>query len=494
MTKRQTLKRPGGRPVERPQSGRTSSPASLHSGSLAGLASAPAQVPSEGSPAWTHDADLVERAHAQWQFGDWSGLTEIDDQTLCRHPQRIRLALLVAAAHQQLGQMAATRHYALLARRWGGGNAELARWLVGGVHNTLGRAAAALGQTSRAVEHIRTSIASVAPPAVTRLALPVRLGTQCSQLGLPLPDDIDLVARRATAISQPATLTRGAIESLVAAVDDLRLRHDALAAREDGLRGDLMNWRKSVETTVRREVANMTRQVEAHADVHHYLDTGQMLPELHGWAVSADFARHLMELFEARDYDLIVEFGSGASTVLLSLALQRAVRGGRKQVPRLLTFEHHEKYHRQTQGQLEAAGVGTIGHLVLAPLQSYTAPDGRVFPYYACHESLAACARDLAGSRQRLLVIVDGPPAATAPHARFPALPVLLEHFPMARFDLLLDDYQRRDEQEIVGLWLADFNARGFRASAIEIDLEKKGCLVRAARPASANPEPDPTS
>lgn len=440
---------------------------------------------------------LAEQAHTQWQHGDWEGLAAIPEAAIEAHPDRIRLALYAAAAHQQLGRAAAALHHAGLARAWGCSKQRLARWLLAGVHDTLGRAALALDQPPRAVEHFRQSLAMVAPADITRLALPLRLGAGCAHLGLPVPDPIpgwagwtaDSGHDRPAPARQPAAMTQ-AIEALLEAAEQLRRRHDELAPLTTAMPEVLADWRKGVETGVRREVSNMTRQLEAHADLQRWFDGHRMLPALHGWAISADFAHRLLGLFDAGGHDLIVEFGSGSSTVLLARAIQRARQAGRSGLPALLSFDHDEAYHRQTLHDLAAAGAAGIAEVVLAPLEPYRAARREPYPYYACGPALAAAAARLANPAPSLLVVVDGPPAVTGRHARYPAVPILLEHFPQARFELLIDDYKRRDEQEIVAKWLADFAAHGFEAATTELDLEKKACLLRAAKP----PPPQPAA
>jgi hypothetical protein len=428
------------------------------------------------------DADLVDHAYALWQLGHWPALAAIDEETIRQHPDRLKLALLTTAAHQQLGQPALTRRHAALAREWGCSDARLARWLLAGVHNTLGRAAATLGDAPRAVGHFRRSLDTAAPASVAQLALPGRLEAQYAQLGLPPPKEVDARPGHAERPGPQGALAQ-AIGSLVGAAERWQQRHDALAAYEAGLRDDVAQWRAALEATVKREVANMTRQVEAHADVRARLEGRPVLPALHGWAISADFARELLDIVAAGGHDLIVEFGSGTSTVLLALLLQRARQSGSELVPRLLTFEHQEAYHRQTRHQLEAAGVADFCDLRLAPLRPYVSANGRIYPYYDCRDALAEYAREWAGRPVKLFALVDGPPAATGRHARYPALPVLLEHFPDADFALLLDDYKRRDEQRVVEKWLVDFAERGFLATPTELDLEKKACRVQAAKP-----------
>ncbi len=418
---------------------------------------------------------LAELAWTQWQVGDWDSLAGLDESQLATQPQRGRLALMVCAAHLHRREGDAARRFAALARDWGCSDADVARWLIGAVHNTLGRAAAAAGDTTRAVEHFRSSIASSASPALARLALSVRVATQYAQLGVMPPshvsDDTVVIPARVAATVAPAApnvpVTQG-------------------AEPVDRTRDESTVLRKAIEAAVRREVSNLMQQVQAHADLHAYLAGGRLLPPLHGWAVSADYARVLLELFETRDYELIVEFGSGASTVLLALALQRAREKGRKGLPTLVAFEHLRKYHRQTLQQLRTVGADGVADVVFAPLQPYVADDGRTYPYYDCEPTLAALAPRLKQTRQRLLVIVDGPPAVTAEQARYPALPVLLAHFPDGPFDFLLDDYKRRDEQAIVQRWQASLEALGFTTQLVEFDLEKKACLLRASKRTTA--------
>ena len=54
-----------------------------------------------------YDSQLLDKAHTQWQFGDWAGLVALQRDSIETHPERAKLALLVAAGHQQVGVWAA---------------------------------------------------------------------------------------------------------------------------------------------------------------------------------------------------------------------------------------------------------------------------------------------------------------------------------------------------------------------------------------------------
>lgn len=107
-------------------------------------------------------------------------------------------------------------------------------------------------------------------------------------------------------------------------------------------------------------------------------------------------------------------------------------------------------------------------------------PDGTSQPYYDCAGALAARARSMAElPATRILVVIDGPPAATGKAARYPALPSVLQHFKHAAVDLLLDDYIREDEKQIAERWMNELEQRGFSPSLTARRLEKDACVIR---------------
>jgi hypothetical protein len=130
-----------------------------------------------------YDDQLVERAHGQWQFGDWLSLAALDRETLQQHPARARLALLAAAGHQQLGDTVSARQFTRLALGWGCSPRQVGQILIAGVHNTLGRAAALSEQPTRAQNHFSAAIATGSPGTDVRLFAQARTNQQLEQLG-----------------------------------------------------------------------------------------------------------------------------------------------------------------------------------------------------------------------------------------------------------------------------------------------------------------------
>jgi len=149
----------------------------------------PAGAPSDGvvtlreHPEPQDDA-LLERSLTQWQFGDWDSLARLSLDALHDHPDRGKLALLAAAAHFHYQNAEAVRELVDKARAWGCSNSVISRVLLAGVHNSLGRAAAARGDEGRAAGHFEACIATGTPTADARLLARARLALQIEQLDL----------------------------------------------------------------------------------------------------------------------------------------------------------------------------------------------------------------------------------------------------------------------------------------------------------------------
>lgn len=422
-----------------------------------------------------YDQGLLDRAREQWRRGDWASLQELAPGEIEQHPDRARLALLAAAGHHAAGQRAAARLFAQRAAEWGCDRTLIARVLIGGVHNTLARAAVATGrQRERALRHFEQAVAAGAPGSTGALATQARIEHQVGLMGLAteLPQ-----LRAATTLTGRAPMLANPLKEIG---EQLRKQSDALAASLKTQHDDLASVRKALESTVKREVLNATKQLEAFVNLQGYLAKGVVVPEMHGWPVSPDFALLLVQMLEATDYDLVIEFGSGSSTALMATVLTRnaARRQGRPRAVQV-AFEHLERFHAETASLLAAGGLTDAVDLELAPLVPYAAPNGKTYPYYDCRPALTAIAQTMGPPESlRIFVLVDGPPAATGEHARYPALPVVLEHFGGARLDVVLDDYIRDDEKQIAKLWMAELAARGLSPTMTEKKMEKDACVV----------------
>jgi predicted O-methyltransferase YrrM len=215
------------------------------------------------------------------------------------------------------------------------------------------------------------------------------------------------------------------------------------------LRASRWEWRKAASLGIVTGIAQaalLRAEHRLHREIRNSGDAaavaawlGGLTPPLGAWAIEPDFGRLIaMELADLPD--VVVECGSGATTLLIAALLQRNGRG------RLFTLEHDRAYAEQIRQQVRAAGLADVCEVIWAPLTPQSFGDHRGHWYDA------AKVADLPESVD--VVLVDGPPAV-APWARWPALAVLSDRLTPGA-SVLVDDGRRGDELRTVFRWQAE--------------------------------------
>jgi predicted O-methyltransferase YrrM len=182
-----------------------------------------------------------------------------------------------------------------------------------------------------------------------------------------------------------------------------------------------------------------SREIEALFQLFQQFTPGAPMPSSGDFALNPTDLLDLMHLVRLRRPRLVLELGSGTSSVWLGYALQKY--GGR-----LVSLDHDPGYARQTRALVAAHGLDEVVEVREAPLRELAA-NGKTYRWYDV-EALD----DLADID---LLLVDGPPAATGPDARYPALPVLAEKL-AGTATVILDDSNRPDEREAVQNWIRE--------------------------------------
>ncbi len=143
-------------------------------GSITHLAATPIPV----------DPYLYERVRAQWQFGDWPALLTLKPDAVQTHPERAKIALLMASAHMQTGNNLSAKQYIKLAQDWGCDRKLLSQVMIATVHNTLGRACLLDGRNERSITHFTDSLKLATRGAEVPLMTQARVRHQSELLGL----------------------------------------------------------------------------------------------------------------------------------------------------------------------------------------------------------------------------------------------------------------------------------------------------------------------
>lgn len=229
-------------------------------------------------------------------------------------------------------------------------------------------------------------------------------------------------------------------DPLVAALDRVE-QHEIDAARS--LAG-IAATGDAVEKALRDAQMSMRHeplllQIGSLLQLQHRFSPVAPLVSSGAWSLTPTVVLQLVDIVERRRPDLVVECGSGLSSVWLGYALKANGHG------RLVALEHDPTWAGYTRQMLEQHGVADVVEVRHAPLAPVDTGAGEQ-PWYS------ADLDDLQGIE---LLLVDGPPARTGPAARYPALPLLRPRLADGAV-IVLDDMVRQDEKDVLARWLKE--------------------------------------
>lgn len=232
--------------------------------------------------------------------------------------------------------------------------------------------------------------------------------------------------------SSASTVERRVLDALTA--EGQRAAQDraaiSAAAQKNGDRAAVRLF-KDLRSVARGE----TRETEALLQLIPRSPAEVLLPPSGKWALNARSLAHLVDIVTRERPSTILELGSGTSTVWLAHLL--AGSGAR-----IVSIDHSHEFAQLTSAELQRHGLAGAVDLRVAPLVEIDGDrrwyDRQVFADVSPID----------------LVLIDGPPEATGPMARFPAFDALRDQLGDTAL-ILLDDSDRADETAAIEQWLA---------------------------------------
>lgn len=204
-----------------------------------------------------------------------------------------------------------------------------------------------------------------------------------------------------------------------------------LADRVDRLGRSLVDGGPGVEPTA------LFLQLESLLALYHAIQPGRELPPSDGWSAMPDILLVLNHEIRRGRPRMVLECGSGRSSVTMGYALRNLGHG------RLVSLEHDPGFAEETRRMVVDHALSDIVEVIDAPLRSVSVA-GEEHLWYDL-SGLAADTIDL--------LFVDGPPGDHG-HARFPAVPLLSDRL-LPGSAVVVDDYARPAEKAMVEAWLA---------------------------------------
>ena len=209
---------------------------------------------------------------------------------------------------------------------------------------------------------------------------------------------------------------------------------------------DLRKEHRRLLEDLRKEQRRLEANLQAELQLRDMLAAGAstkpvaaITPLNPGWQLSSQAMQEVVRHVLVDQPKLVVECGSGASTMWIGRALRRVGDG------RVVALENSADWVGIVTGLLHPEGLTNVEvrHAPMEPIE------------VAGHQEQWYSATVLADVEEIDLLLVDGPPGRTNKLARYPAVPALRDKLrPGAT--IMLDDCHRRDEKETLRRWLAE--------------------------------------
>jgi len=200
---------------------------------------------------------------------------------------------------------------------------------------------------------------------------------------------------------------------------------------------------------LKEQVWHSYRQSEALQQLLALLKFSAPIPPTRSWAASPDLLLTIADLVRTRKPRLVVELGSGVSTLIV------AKSGARK----VISIDNSTEFAQKTRDMLKAHKVSGV-EVRVAPLKAHASG----VDWYD-----TAKLKDL---KRIDMLIIDGPPGSKNPDARKPALKELLAKL-SPNVVVVIDDVNRKGERE-----MAETFAKALPRHTLTILNHEKGTAV----------------
>ena len=211
--------------------------------------------------------------------------------------------------------------------------------------------------------------------------------------------------------------------------------------------------------SVEKDLEEERTHTQAIQSIYTFITPRYPLPSMSRWTAYPDLAETIVRECMINKPKLVVELGSGISTLITAYALEQHGEND----AHIISLDHSQEYTQKTQDLLNVHELETKAQVLYSPLET-TQVGNKTYSWYNIDRLTTKNTIDL--------LIVDGPPVKTNQLARYPALSLLFSKLSKECI-IILDDAARPSEQQAVSQWLREFP--GFKQEYIS---SKKGLSI----------------
>jgi predicted O-methyltransferase YrrM len=178
-------------------------------------------------------------------------------------------------------------------------------------------------------------------------------------------------------------------------------------------------------------------------EIYQLLPLRSPLPPMSGWAATPELAVVVLKMIQEYKPNLIVEAGSGVSTLIAGYSLEKYNPEGK-----IISLDHDLTYAKKTRHESELHNLADRTEIRTATLKEMTINQKECIWYSP---------EAIQFENPIDMLIIDGPPFKTQKNARYPALPVLYKYL-SKRAVIVMHDTDRSSESSTIKRWIREFD------------------------------------
>jgi len=182
-------------------------------------------------------------------------------------------------------------------------------------------------------------------------------------------------------------------------------------------------------------------QLESMQSLYSIFKFNLPLPNTRKMAASPDFIKLIVDIILQKKPKLVLELGSGVSSIFIAKALEKNNEG------RLLSIENDKDFALKTQNRIIQEKLNNYTQIITAPLVKQEIHHNDYLWYDINFVNNFNDKIDI--------LIVDGPPRKTNKNARYPAIPLLKKYF-SKDIIIIVDDGNRSDDKNSTMKWVKE--------------------------------------
>lgn len=192
-----------------------------------------------------------------------------------------------------------------------------------------------------------------------------------------------------------------------------------------------------------RESEYLQYKIQCLNELYKLLPLRSPLPPMTGWAATPELAVTVQKVIQKYKPDLIVEAGSGVTTLVAAYSLEKYHSNGK-----IISIDHDQIYADKTRDEIKLHSLSDLAEVRTAPLEIMKIDESDWIWYSS---------KAIHFDQPIDLLVIDGPPVKTQKNARYPALPVLYPYLAKTAV-IIMHDTDRSSESSILKRWLEEYD------------------------------------